>query len=146
MHKLVALVTLSLLSSSVLAAEHVVEMKNNGADGIMVFEPAFLSVDVGDTVRFVATDPGHNSQSVQGLVPAGTSGWNGAINEEFSVTLSDEGVYVYQCAPHVALAMVGVIVAGDPVNIDDIRANSDALKGRLMMNQDRLSKYLDKVK
>ena len=47
-----------------MAEEHIVKMLNNGAGGMMIFEPAVLSVNKGDTVKFVATDMAHNSASV----------------------------------------------------------------------------------
>ena len=130
-------------SSSAFAAEHTVAMKNVGADGgIMVFEPAVLRVNVGDTVHFEPTDPAHNSESVPGLTPAGSVTWKGTMNEKISVTLDKEGVYVYQCTPHLPLAMVGVIVAGEPTNMEQIRANADSLTKKFGMNQDRLEQYL----
>ena len=130
-------------ASSAFAAEHTVAMKNVGADGgIMVFEPAVLRVNVGDTVHFEPTDPAHNSESVPGLTPAGSVTWKGTMNEKISVTLDKEGVYVYQCTPHLPLAMVGVIVAGEPTNMEQIRANADSLTKKFGMNQDRLEQYL----
>ena len=38
----VAAVALTFISGVAMAAEHVVEMKNSGADGAMVFEPGFV--------------------------------------------------------------------------------------------------------
>lgn len=35
-------IALTLVSGFAMAAEHVVEMKNSGADGAMVFEPGFV--------------------------------------------------------------------------------------------------------
>ena len=64
-------------SVSYAAQNHKVKMKNNGKDGIMVFEPAVLNVEVGDTVTFLPTDMGHNSASVKGLLPSGAKEWNG---------------------------------------------------------------------
>lgn len=146
MNKFIATFFLLVATQSLFAAEHIVEMKNSGADGVMVFEPAVVKAEVGDTVRFVGTDVGHNSESVNGLIPAGAEAWKGAINEEVSITLTDEGVYVYQCLPHVALTMVGVIVAGEPNNLADIKANSTELSSKFMVSQDRLSNYLEQVK
>ena len=133
-------------ASTAFAAEHTVAMKNVGADaGIMVFEPAVLRVNVGDTVHFVPTDPAHNSESVSGLTPAGSVTWKGTMNEKISVTLDKEGVYVYQCTPHLPLAMVGVIVAGEPTNLEQIQANADSLSKKFGMNQDRLDQYLSSL-
>lgn len=148
MRTLVTAITFSLVtgfSAAAGAAEHVVEMKNMGADGTMVFEPAVVKAAVGDTVRFVATDMAHNSESIDGLIPAGAAGWKGNMNQEVTVTLDTEGVYVYQCAPHAALAMIGVIVAGEATNMEQIEANIGSLRGRVMMSQDRIDKYLGEI-
>ena len=43
------------------AAEIEVKMLNKGSDGgAMVFEPALVKIAPGDTVKFIATDKGHN--------------------------------------------------------------------------------------
>jgi plastocyanin len=49
-----AAVALTLASGVVMAAEHVVEMKNSGADGTMVFEPGFVKAEPGDPVNYDA--------------------------------------------------------------------------------------------
>lgn len=132
--------------SVALAAEHTVMMKNTGADGTMVFEPAVLRVAVGDTVHFEPTDPGHNSEVIDNLMPVGATGWKGGINQKVSVTLDKEGVYVYKCLPHTVMAMVGVVVAGNPVNLDEIKTNAASVTAGFALNKDRLDKYLAQVK
>ena len=52
-----------------LATEHQVQMLNKGADGPMAFEPSFLKIAPGDTIRFVATDKGHHVLSIEGMSP-----------------------------------------------------------------------------
>jgi len=135
-----------LFASQLFATEHTVQMKNAGAGGIMIFEPAVLNVAVGDTVTFVPTDAAHNSQSVDGLIPAGATPWNGALSEKITVTIDKEGVYVYKCLPHAMMAMVGVIVAGEPTNLDEIKANVGAISGTFVTNKDRLNAYLAQIK
>lgn len=130
-------------TSAAMAAEHIVEMKNNGADGVMVFEPGFVKAQPGDTVKFVLTDPAHNSASV--AVPEGADGWQGAINEEITVTLNEEGVYVYKCTPHAALNMAGVIQVGEPVNYDAAKAAVDELTAAAATNKERLTGYFEQV-
>lgn len=142
-HGLVA-VALILVSSVALAAEHVVEMKNSGADGAMVFEPGFVKAEPGDTVKFVLVDPAHNSVSVE--VPEGADGWQGAMNEGISVTLNEEGVYVYKCTPHAALNMAGVIQVGEAVNYESAKTAVDELTAAAATNKDRLVGYFDQVK
>lgn len=131
------------LSSSVLAAEHVVEMKNSGEDGAMVFEPGYLEADVGDTVTFVMTDAAHNS--VSQAVPEGAESWSGAINEEVTVTLQAEGVYVYNCTPHAPLNMAGIISVGEPTNYDEAKAAVEELTSAAATNKDRLTGYFANI-
>ena len=107
---------------SLSAAEYDVQMLNKGSDGqTMVFEPAFLQIEAGDTVNFIPTDKGHNAEVIKGLFPEGGTEFKGKINEAISVTFDVAGAYGYKCAPHFAMGMVGLIVVGeDPANLDAI--------------------------
>ena len=144
-HKVATAFLMLLLSAPTFAAEHVVKMLNAGSDGPMVFEPAVLSVNVGDTVKFEATDMAHNSASVKGLIPAGAKPWMGKMSKDISVTFDTEGVYVYECTPHKMMAMVGVIKVGSATNLDKIKQNSQNYKRAFVMNKDRLDKYLSEL-
>ena len=109
------------------AAEHEVKMLNQGPDGeLMVFEPAFLKVEPGDTVNFVPTDKSHNAETILGMAPEGAEAFKGRINKEISVTLTEEGVYGVKCMPHYAMGMVALIQVGDEVpNLDQALAVSN---------------------
>lgn len=136
---------IALLScGQIMAAEHEIKMLNSGADGVMPFEPGFLNVAVGDTVKFIATDRGHNSVST--LVPKGGPSWKGAFDEEIVVKLDTEGVYIYQCDPHVPMAMLGVIQVGEAVNLSEAQKAAKDLSAKFVMNKDRLDKYMAQVK
>ena len=142
-HKIATAFLMLVLSAPTFAAEHVVKMLNKGNDGMMVFEPAVLSVNVGDTVKFEATDMAHNSKSV--LTPAGATPWSGRINQEISITLDTAGVYVYECTPHAMMAMVGVIKVGtDPVGEATMNF-AKQYKSKFVMNNDRLDNYLAEI-
>lgn len=138
-----AAATLAVLSSTAFAAEHVVEMKNSGAEGAMVFEPGYVNADPGDTVKFVLVDQAHNSTSVE--VPEGAKSWEGAINEGITVTVEEEGVYVYKCTPHAALNMTGVIQVGEATNYDSAKQAVDTLTENAATNKDRLTGYFEQV-
>ena len=126
-------------------SEHVVKMLNSGDGGQMIFEPAVIKVSVGDTIHFKATDMSHNSASVQGMVPNGASAWAGSMNQDVSVTLDTEGVYVYQCDPHAMMAMIGVIQVGDAVNMNEIKQASKNYRATFVMNADRIDNYLNQL-
>jgi pseudoazurin len=104
------------------AAEYQIRMLNQGMVGMMQFDPQLLKISPGDTVHFVATDKGHNAQSIDGMIPNGAKAFAGAIGEDLKVTLTIPGVYGYRCMPHGTLGMVGIIVVGKPVNEDAAKA------------------------
>ena len=132
-----------LLPGSIYAAEHQVKMLNSGADGYMVFEPAVLSVQMGDTVTFVATDMAHNSASIAGMIPGGASPWYGEISTDITVTFDQAGVYVYQCTPHAMMAMVGVINVGEGKgNLAAIKTAAVKKSTGFVANKERLDNYL----
>ena len=145
MHKSIFLI--ALFTSFVTAENFNVKMVNTDASGqVMVFDPPFVKANLGDTVTFLPTDMLHNSQSVPGLVPSSANAWNGAMNEKITIKLNTEGVYVYQCTPHIALGMIGVIQVGSPINIDDIQNSISSLESMIVMNKERVREYLEKVK
>ena len=144
MHKSIFLI--ALLTSFVAAENFDVKMVNADASGqVMVFDPPFIKANVGDTVTFLPTDMLHNSQSVPGLIPSSANSWNGAMNEKITIELNTEGVYVYQCTPHIALGMIGVIQVGEASNIDDIKNSTSSLESMIVMNKERVQQYLSKV-
>jgi len=107
------------------AAAHEVQMLNVNPDNPrqrMVFLPRVLAVQPGDTVTFLATDRSHNSASLDGMIPDGAEAWDGRINEEISVTLEVPGFYGYQCTPHYAMGMVGLIVVQGDGMMDNFAA------------------------
>ena len=111
----------------VLRAEtaHEVQMLNKHPEDPklrQVFFPRVTVVEAGDTVNFVATDKTHNSSSVKGMIPEGAEDWKGQVNKDISVTFDTPGFYGYQCTPHAATGMVGlVIVKGEGMmdNLED---------------------------
>ncbi|HIP67772.1 MAG TPA: pseudoazurin [Chromatiales bacterium] len=123
---------------------HEVKMLNNGKDGPMVFEPGFIKIAKGDTVKFVSVDPGHDSVST--ITPEGAAGWKGELSKDVSVTPDKEGVYIYVCTPHTALGMVGVIQVGEAINKTEAEKAAKELSTKIVMGKDRLKKYLAEVK
>ena len=126
-------------------SEHTIKMLNSGEGGQMIFEPAVIKVSKGDTIHFKAIDMSHNSATIDGMIPESAEAWSGQLNNDISVTLEEEGVYVYQCDPHVMMAMIGVIQVGEAVNISQIREASNKLKSSFVMNSNRIDQYLDQL-
>ena len=135
-------VALLVASQAAFAAVHEVKMLDKGADGIMVFEPGYLKIAKGDTVKFVATDAGHNA--VSEVTPDGSS-WEVGY-EGGTVTFDKEGVHIYYCLPHKSMAMYGVIQVGAAINAADAKSKAEEIEASFAMNHGRLNKYMAEVK
>lgn len=110
-------------AASASAAELTVKMRNQGAEGPMVFEPSSAKLKPGDTIRFMPTDAGHNAESIPGLAPAGTPPTKGAMGKEIVVKVTKPGVYGFKCLPHWGMGMVFVAKVGD-AKLDAAAANA----------------------
>ncbi|ACP21719.1 pseudoazurin precursor (plasmid) [Sinorhizobium fredii NGR234] len=109
------LTTIVALSTPALAGAETVEVKmlNRGEKGSMVFEPDFLGLQAGDSVKFIATSKSHNAATIDGMVPDGHAGFKGKINKEILVTFDQPGFYGIKCSPHFGMGMVMLIKVGD---------------------------------
>lgn len=115
MQRLSLLVLSALLFASTAVAEvHEVKMLNRGASGAMVYEPDFLRLQPGDSVRFVPTHNSHNAASIDGLLPAGAEPFKSKLNQPLEVRFDVPGFYGIQCSPHVSMGMVMAIQVGEP--------------------------------
>lgn len=112
-----------MFSGSASAAEFEVKMLNKATDGqVMAFEPAFIRVQPGDTVRFVPVDKGHDAETIPGMLPDGAEPFKGKLSEPIEVKFQKPGLYGYRCLPHFGMGMVGLIAVGeDTSNLDAAR-------------------------
>ena len=67
------------------------------------------------------------------------------MDEKITVEFNVEGIYVYQCTPHIALGMIGVIQVGNPVNLPEINENISSLESLIAINKERVKTYLSKI-
>jgi pseudoazurin len=140
--KTVAILT-ALGAMSVRAETVEVEMLNMAEGQMMVYEPAVVHIEPGDTVHFVATSKGHNAQAIPGMIPEGGEDFQVPYNVDKEVTFEAEGVFGYKCLPHYALGMVGLVVVGDPdANLSEARAQAQQAPGKA---DDRFADYFAQV-
>ncbi len=138
--------TLILFNLSIFSANYDVKMLNQNASGVMVFEPAVLKINVGDTVTFRSIDAAHNSASIPGMIPEGATPWNSELSKDLTVSFDVAGIYGYQCTPHSMMAMVGVIEVGnDQSNLSQVKSIAQTFKSTFVMNQTRLDDYLSQI-
>jgi len=114
---LVAAAALTLAGSfAVSASADEIEVKmlnNNGKGKFMIFEPELIKAKVGDTVKFIPTNKGHNAEMIPDIWPEGSAEFKGKLNEEIVLTIDKPGVYGIKCLPHYPMGMVALVVAGD---------------------------------
>ena len=105
------------------AANFDVQMLNKGETGAMVFEPALVKVMPGDTVTFLATDKGHNAETIKDMLPEGAEPFKGKMGQDIVVTFDVPGAYGIKCAPHLGMGMIALVIVGDePANLDAAKA------------------------
>ncbi|WP_151719636.1 pseudoazurin [Gemmobacter serpentinus] len=102
-----------LIATPALAEVHEVQMFNRSANGPMIYEPSFLQIAPGDSVRFIPTQPSHNAATIDGMIPEGATPFKSKINEDFTTTFEVPGAYGIKCSPHVAMGMVMLIHVGE---------------------------------
>lgn len=100
------------LAAPAFAETHVVKMLNRNETGGMVYEPDYLEVAPGDTVKFLKTSIGHNAATIEGFLPDGATPFKGKVNEEIEVTFTEGGFYGVKCTPHYDMGMVMLIQVG----------------------------------
>ena len=123
------------LAGAGFAAEHEVHMLNKGEAGTMVFEPAFVKAEPGDTIHFIPTDKSHNVEAIKDILPEGVEIFKSKINEEYTLTVTEAGLYGVKCTPHFAMGMVALIQVGEaPANLDAAKTAKMPKKARERMD------------
>ncbi len=123
------------LAGASLAAEHEIHMLNKGETGTMVFEPAFVKAAPGDVIHFIPTDKSHNVEAIKEILPAGVEVFKSKINEEYTLTVTEPGLYGVKCTPHFAMGMVSLIQVGDaPANLEAAQGTKMPKKARERMD------------
>ena len=110
---------------------HIVKMLNEGKQGPMVFEPAFIKINTCDSITFEMTDAGHNAVTVAG--PTGSAPFDTKYKPSTTVKFDVKGIYLYKCTPHAMMAMAGLIQVSDANNRKEMKAEIDKFESSVMM-------------
>ena len=125
---LISVFTFLFLNVSV-SKEVIIDMLNKRDDGQkMVYSQDVAQIDVGDTIKWLPTNKGHNVEFL-----GGPEGYNlpskSGLNKEVSITFDKPGVYLYVCTPHKVMGMIALVVVGGDVS------NKDAISKIKMMGR-----------
>ena len=121
--------------------EIVIDMLNKRDDGQkMVYSQDVAQVDVGDTIKWLPTNKGHNVEFLSGPDGFTLPGKSG-LNKEVSITFDKPGIYLYVCTPHKVMGMIALVVVGGDVS------NKDAISKIKMMGRGKkkLANLLDQI-
>ena len=115
------ILTITLWTSLSYAADVTIEMLNKLDNEYMVFSQKIVKVDLGDTIFWKSTDPGHNIEFIKGGVPEGVGKFKSKLSKDTEYKFTIPGIYAYWCTPHKSMGMIGfVIVGNDLSNMDSI--------------------------
>ena len=136
---LISIVSVFLFSSHAIAANHELEMLNKLGKERMVFSKKMISIDLNDQVLWKSVDKGHNVQFIG--MPDGAKKYKSKISKDASYKFEKPGVYLYQCTPHKAMGMIGIVVVGDD------KSNLEAIKNVKVYGKSKklLKKLLEKL-
>ena len=122
MKKLIILFLSLLIAQSAFAADETIEMLNKLGKEHMVYSKKIVKVNIGDTVFWKSTKPGHNVEFIKGGVPEGIGKFRSALSKDTEYKFEIPGIYAYWCTPHKGMGMIGFIVVGnDKSNLEAIK-------------------------
>ena len=110
---------------------HVVKMLNEGNQGAMIFEPAFIKINTCDSITFEMTDAGHNAVTV--AAPNDSIPFDTEYKPSTTVQFDTNGLYLYKCTPHAMMAMAGLIQVSDASNKEAMKTEIDKFESKVMM-------------
>tara|TARA_B100001029_G_scaffold114104_1_gene94343 strand:+ start:295 stop:735 length:441 start_codon:yes stop_codon:yes gene_type:complete len=120
--KFIISISLFLFPSNSMAADETIEMLNKLGKESMVYSKKIVRVDIGDTVYWKSTNPGHNVEFIKGGVPEGVEKFKTKFSKDAQYTFKVPGIYAYWCTPHKSMGMIGFVVVGnDKSNLENIK-------------------------
>ena len=99
-------------------------------------------VEVGETITWKPTVGGHNVHFVAWPEEYKmTQKPSGRIGQEYTITLTEPGIYVYLCTPHVRHGMISFIIVGDDIS------NKDQIAETLLFgkSQTKLDEFVESL-
>ena len=116
-----------------------IEMLNKLGKETMVYSIKVARINTNDKIIWRSVDKGHNVEFLG--MPEGVKKFKSKINKDADYTFKIPGIYLYQCTPHKAMGMIGLVIVGDEKkNLDEIRKIK--LKGK---SKKVFKKLLDEI-
>jgi len=97
-----------------------IDMLNKLGKEKMVYSIKVAKIDLNDKIIWKHISKGHNVEFIG--MPKGVKKFKTKINKKAEYEFKKPGIYLYQCTPHKAMGMIGiVVVGGDKSNLEKIK-------------------------
>jgi len=117
---LILIISMLFISNNVVAASYEIEMLNKLGKEKMLFSKKVIKIDINDEVLWKSVDKGHNVEFIG--MPDGALKYKSKHSKDTVYKFSKAGIYLYQCTPHKAMGMIGIVVVGnDKNNLEKIK-------------------------
>ena len=111
---IITILAITSISSLAIAQNHTIDMLNKLGKERMVFSKKVISINLNDDISWKSVDKGHNVEFIG--MPDGVKKYKSRISKDANFKFTKPGVYLYQCTPHKAMGMIGIVVVGDDKN------------------------------
>ena len=113
MKKIIISLFILFISLPSFSEDQTIEMLNKLGKEHMLYSKKIVNIEVGDTVFWKSTTPGHNVQFIKGGVPEGVEKFKSSVSKDTQYKFEIPGIYAYWCTPHKGMGMIGFVVVGN---------------------------------
>ena len=113
MKKITLFLFILFISQPSFGANQNIEMLNKLGKEYMVYSKKIVNIEIGDTIFWKATTPGHNVEFIKGGTPEGVKKFRSSISKDVQYKFEIPGIYAYWCTPHKGMGMIGFVVVGN---------------------------------
>ena len=97
-----------------------IDMLNKLGKEKMVYSIKVAKVNLKDKIIWKSKTKGHNVEFIG--MPKGVKKFKSKINKDVEYDFKVPGIYLYQCTPHKAMGMIGLVIVGnDKNNLEQIK-------------------------
>jgi pseudoazurin len=97
-----------------------IDMLNKLGKEKMVYSIKVAKVNLNDKIIWKSKTKGHNVEFIG--MPKGVKKFKSKINKDVEYDFKAPGIYLYQCTPHKAMGMIGLVIVGnDKNNLEQIK-------------------------
>ena len=118
--KFFILISFIFFSSVSISATLEIDMLNKLGKEKMVYSIKVAKVNLNDKIIWKSKTKGHNVEFIG--MPKGVKKFKSKINKDVEYDFKVPGIYLYQCTPHKAMGMIGLVIVGnDKSNLEQIK-------------------------